>query len=160
MSSSPRGTKFWVSAWWPVAVGIAVIAVESTKYFGSDRTSHPLRFLVEALFGAISDARWAIIHHYIRKCGHFLGYGTLGLAWLRAWWLSLPRYRFIVDAELALTGTALVAGLDEWHQTFLPNRTGSPWDVLLDCCGALFMQWVVFMVLWLRRPSLLHDRNS
>jgi VanZ family protein len=160
MSSSRRGARFLVSAWGPVAIGIAIIAVESTKYFGADRTSHPLRIVVEALFGAISDARWATIHHYIRKSGHFLGYGTLGLVWLRAWWLSLPRYRFLVVAELALAGTALAASLDEWHQTFLPNRTGSPWDVLLDCCGALFMQWVAYTYLRLRRPGLLHDRNS
>ena len=29
------------------------------------------------------------------------------------------------DALLALVGTLLVASADEWHQTFLPNRTGS-----------------------------------
>jgi len=159
MSSSRRGLSSWVGAWWPVAVGIAVIAIESTRYFGADRTSHPLRMMIEALFGRVGDARWATIHHYIRKSGHFLGYGALGLAWLRALWLSLPRYRFLFVAELALAGTALVASLDEWHQTFLPNRTGSPWDVLLDSCGALFMQWIAFMVLRLRRPRLLYDRN-
>jgi VanZ family protein len=137
MSNSRRGLWFWVWAWWPVAVGITAIAVESTKYFGADRTSGPLRVMLEALFGRIGDARWATIHHYIRKSGHFLGYGALGLAWLRAWWLSLPRYRFLFDAELALAGTALVASLDEWHQTFLPNRTGplgtSCWIAVVHC---------------------------
>ena len=113
----------------------------------------PAALAFQSLFGPVSDARWATIHHYIRKSGHFLGYGALGLAWLRAWWLSLPRYRFLIDAELALAGTALVASWDEWHQTFLPNRTGSPWDVLLDCCGALFMQWVAFIYLRLRQPA-------
>jgi VanZ family protein len=73
--------------------------------------------------------------------------------------MSVPRYRFFFAAELALAGTALVASWDEWHQTSLPNRTGSPWDVLLDCSGALFMLWASFMYLRLRRPSLLHDRN-
>ena len=48
---------------------------------------------------------------------------------------------------LGLTGTALVASCDEWHQTFLPNRTGSPWDVLLDCCGALVMLLIVYIFL-------------
>ncbi|MGO9794571.1 MAG: VanZ family protein [Terracidiphilus sp.] len=142
-----------------MAAGIAIIVMESTKYFGADQTSHPLRVLFEALFGPISDPRWETIHHYIRKSGHFLGYGGLGLAWLRALWMSLPRSRFFMAAELALAGTALVASWDEWHQTFLPNRTGSPWDVLLDCCGALFMLSAAFMYLRLRRPNLLHDRN-
>jgi VanZ family protein len=87
-----------------------------------------------------ADARWEILHHLIRKSGHFLGYGAIGLLWLRAWWMTLPRSRFLHDAFLALLGTALVASADEWHQTFLPNRTGSPWDVLLDCCGAIALE--------------------
>ncbi|MGB8031081.1 MAG: VanZ family protein [Terracidiphilus sp.] len=159
MSSSRRGLRFWVSAWWPVAVGIAVIAMESTKYFGADLTSHPLRVLFEALFGPVSNASWDSIHHSIRKSGHFLGYGALGLTWLRAWWMTLSRNRFLFNAGLALAGTALVASWDEWHQTFLPNRTGTPWDVVLDCCGALFMQWVTFMVLRWRWPGLLDQRG-
>jgi VanZ family protein len=159
MSNIRRGLRFWIGAWWPVAAGIAIIAVESTKYLGADRTSHPLRVLFEALFGPVADPRWETIHHYIRKSGHFLGYGGLGLAWLRALWMSLPGYRFFLASGLALAGTALVASWDEWHQTFLPNRTGSPWDVLLDCCGALVMLSAAFMYLRLRRPSLLHDRN-
>ncbi len=154
----PRGPGFWIGAWWPVAVGIIVIAAESTKYFGADRTLHPLRILFESLFGPIGDPRWETIHHYIRKSGHFVGYGALGLTWLRALWMSLPRYRFLFDAELALAATALVASLDEWHQTFLPNRTGSPWDVLLDCCGAVSMQGAAFVYLRLRRPGQLHNR--
>jgi VanZ family protein len=145
MSSSARGPKFWLSAWLPVLFGIAVIVVESTVWFGADHTSHPLRVIFEALFGRVSDARWDVIHHYIRKSGHFLGYGLIGLAWLRAWWMSLPRSRFLSDALLALLGTAVIASWDEWHQTFLPNRTGTPWDVLLDCCGAITLELLVYL---------------
>jgi len=159
MSSSRRDLRFWIRAWWPVAVGVAIIAAESTKFFGADRTTGPLRWLYQALFGPIGDASWAMIHHYVRKCGHFLGYGALGLAWLRAWWMTLPRFRFLFDAQLALLATALVAIWDEWHQHFLPNRSSSPWDVLLDCCGALFMQSMVFAYVRLFRPGLLIDRD-
>jgi VanZ family protein len=150
--SSKRGTPwFWISAWWPVAVGIAVITVESTPAFGSDRTSHPLRWLVQLFLGKLSDETWDLVHHLMRKSGHFLGYGALGLVWLRAWRMTLPNARFLSQAGLGLLGTALVASWDEWHQTFLPNRTGSPYDVLLDCCGAavvIGMAW-----LYLRRFS-------
>jgi VanZ family protein len=41
--------------------------------------------------------------------------------------------------------SALVASLDEWHQSFLPSRTGRVTDVLLDSSAALlalvFMYW-------------------
>jgi VanZ family protein len=145
----PGGFWYWVYVWLPVAVGIAIIAIESTESFGSNHTSGPLRHIFEFFFGHVSDPNWEIIHHLIRKTGHFIGYGFIGLAWLRAWWMTLPHSHFLPDATLALLGTALVASCDEWHQTFLPNRTGSPLDVLLDCIGAIVLQLAVY--LYMRR---------
>ncbi|MGB6745797.1 MAG: VanZ family protein [Terracidiphilus sp.] len=155
MSSSSRGPRFWISAWLPVLVGIAVIAIESTERFGSDHTSGPLRAIFEAIFWHVSNARWEHIHHYIRKSGHFIGYGLIGLAWLRAWWMTLPRPRFLLDAALALLGTALIASADEFHQSFLPNRTASPWDVLLDCCGAIALLLAAYVFMRARKPGKL-----
>ena len=155
-SNRPRsGILYWIYIWLPVAVGVAIIALESTEMFGSDHTSHPLRRLFEYFFGHVSDDRWELVHHLIRKTGHFLGYGFIGLAWLRAWWFSLPHSRFIQDAFLALLGTALVASCDEWHQTFLPNRTGSPWDLLLDCTGAITLQLLVYVFMRTFKPKRL-----
>jgi VanZ family protein len=138
-----------------VVVCVGVIAMESTTLFGADHTSGPLRQIYEALFGPISNSRWDILHGHIRKTGHFVGYGLVGLAWLRAWWLTLPRSRFLQDALLAMLGTALVSSADEFHQTFLPNRTGTPRDVLLDCCGAITLQLVVYVFMRTFKPKQL-----
>jgi VanZ family protein len=138
--------KFWLNVWLPVAVSIGLVMLESTESFGSNHTSEPLRWLFQAIFGPVSDARWEIIHHLIRKSGHFFGYGFIGLAWLRAWWMTLPRSRFTQDAFLALLGTALVASLDEYHQSFLPNRTSS---------GAITLQLLVYVFMRLFRPKRL-----
>jgi VanZ family protein len=159
MSSNRRGAKFWVSAWLPVLLGIAVIVLESTAYFGADHTSGPLRWICQALFGPINPARWDVIHHYIRKSGHFLGYGAIGLAWLRAWHMTLPRSLFLTQAFLALLGTGLLASWDEWHQSFLPNRTSSPWDVLLDCAGAWMMICAIFIAMRISQPRVLLRRS-
>ena len=155
MSSKRLGLKYWLSAWLPVAIGVGVIMVESTEWLGSDHTSGPLRWLFESIFGPVANVRWELLHHLIRKSGHFLGYGAMGLLWLRAWWLTLPHSRFLHDALLALLGTALVASFDEWHQSFLPNRTGSPWDVVLDCCGAIALELLVYVFMRVFRPKKL-----
>ncbi|HUB00321.1 MAG TPA: VanZ family protein [Terracidiphilus sp.] len=139
MSSNRRNAKFWLTVWWPVALSAAVVAASSSSWMGSDHTSGPLRWLWQMVFGPVPDARWDTIHFIVRKTGHFTGYGLIGLAWLRAWWLTLPRSRYTLNAVLAVLGSALLASCDEFHQSFLPNRTGSPWDVLLDCCGATAM---------------------
>lgn len=157
---SRRTAIFWVRAWFPVLLALAVIATESTKYFGADQTSGPLRAVYEALFGPVANAAWTEIHHYIRKTGHFIGYGIVGLTLLRAWWLTLPGFSFYRNALLALLGTALIASSDEIHQTFLPNRTGMASDVLIDCMGALTQLLLVYVILRLFRPKTLETREA
>ncbi len=139
-----------------MAAGICVIVFESTAFFGSDQTSGPLRWIWEHAFGAVTDERWLILHHHIRKTGHFLGYGTMGLLWFRAWRMSLPRTNILLDAVLALLGTAVVAGGDEFHQSFLPNRTGIPSDVLLDCSGAFVLLLLAYVAIRIASPKQIH----
>lgn len=155
MSNSKRGLGFWLRAWLPVALGVGVIALESTTLFSAQETSGPLRALFQALFGPVSNQDWAQIHFFVRKSGHFLGFGLLGLVWLRAWWMTLPRSVFLTDTLLALLGTAMTASADELHQAFLPGRTGTPWDVLIDCSGAIALQLVVYVCMRIFRPKRL-----
>jgi VanZ family protein len=127
-----------------------VFAIESTPYLGSDRTSAPLRRLAEILFGNGVDAHWVSIHHLIRKTGHFMGYGIFSLVCFRAFWITLQSVAFHLPRQLqshglAILATFLIASADEYHQSFLPNRTGQFSDVLLDCCGAAAMCFVLFV---------------
>lgn len=134
-----------------------LIGLESTTDFGTDHTSRPLRWIYEHLFGVVSDQHWGLLHHYIRKTGHFVGYGTIGLTWLRAWWMSFPQWGFQRSSLMAVLGTALIAGADEFHQTFLPNRTGLFRDVVLDTGGAIVLQVLAYLLLRLIRPrQLMH----
>jgi VanZ family protein len=142
----------WIRIWWPVAFMIGVIVAESTTLFGADYTSGPLRYLFQTIFGNVPDDRWEIIHHYIRKTGHFVGYGLVGLSWLRAWRLTRPAWRFRTDALLAIIAAAVIASCDEFNQSFLPNRTSSAWDVLLDCTGAFTLVLFACAAGRLRRP--------
>ena len=70
------------------------------------------------------------------KQGHSLGYAILGAVILRA--LAGGRIRG-VTWRTAL-GTVLLATLygvsDEFHQSFVPNRTSDVYDVLADATGA------------------------
>ena len=98
--------------------------------------------------------RFAVVHVILRKTGHFVGYATLSLLLFRSWRATFPRLstRWCLQwATLAFVGTALVASLDELHQTFLPSRTGRFEDVVLDSTAALIAQIVVFAIL--RRPE-------
>ncbi len=145
----------WLNAWLPVIIGTVMIAISSSNLFSSDNTSGPFRWVFEAIFGPVADRRWHIIHFFIRKGAHFLGYGVYGLLWLRAWWLTLPNTRFFQDAALAILGCCVVASSDEFHQTFLSRRSGSPRDVLLDCTGAATLLMISYIVMRIFRPEKL-----
>jgi VanZ family protein len=54
---------------------------------------------------------------------------------------------------LALIGTAIVASTDEFHQSFLANRTGIPSDVLLDCFGASVLLLLAYIALRIGAPK-------
>ena len=149
------GVRHSASAWIPVLVCTLVIAMESTVYFGADHTTGPLQKFFEFLLNRhFTQPEWWRLHLIIRKCGHFTGYGILSISWFRAFWMTWPLSdnpgsRRIPAHSLAMLGTFLVASADEFHQHFLANRNGSIWDVMLDCCGGLLMQLLVW--LWMRR---------
>ncbi len=143
--------------WGPVLVAVAVIAVESTRTFSAENTSGWLRPVFEAVLGRISDPHWAQMHHLMRKSGHFGGFGAVCVTFVRAWLLramtraavSVSRWRWGASLR-AVASTALIASMDEFHQTFLPNRTGKVSDVVLDTCGAVVACGVLWLLCWRR----------
>jgi VanZ family protein len=151
----------WLRAWLPVLACLLVFALESTTFGGSDHTSAPLRRVAERLFGFDHLAYWEPIHHAIRKTGHFMGYGLFSLACFRAFRMiqRKPARRLsdrLTAHGLAVAATFLVASADEFHQTFIPNRTGCFSDVLLDTSGAVALGLLLFLttvVIGLFRPS-------
>jgi VanZ family protein len=139
-----------LKAWIAATLWLIVIAIESTTYLSSHNTSRFLYPMLHFLFG-MDLQRFEHVHFYIRKGGHVFGYGLLSFLLFRAWRETLPdmsgaKWTFRWSA-IAVFGTALVASLDEWHQSFIPSRTGTPRDVLLDTCAGIATQFLVFLCL-------------
>lgn len=135
--------KVWIAA----GLWLVVISIESTAWLSAENTGRFLYPILHFLFG-ISRAHFRIWHILIRKGGHFVGYFILSVLLFRAWRLTLPLQgaaRWAMRwAATAFFMTALVASLDELHQSFLPTRTGRVADVLLDSFAALVAQLVMF----------------
>jgi VanZ family protein len=159
--SRPQSILRRVLDWVPAALSVLMIALESTATMSSANTSQWLHPLWVKLFGPISPARWEVVHHLIRKTGHFVGYGVVSLAFFYGWRQTLHRMAvkhwtlWRRASVLAVLCTLVVASLDEYHQSFLPSRTSSPIDVGIDLCGAIAFQLVLLLIIqWFsRRPG-------
>ena len=77
----------------------------------------------------------------IRKAAHFTEYFLLGTA---VWWGFTPMENRNKRALIAWTIAVLYAASDEFHQLFIPGRTGNVGDVLIDSFGA----GVAILLLW------------
>jgi VanZ family protein len=69
----------------------------------------------------------------LRKLVHAAEYGLLAFLWVRA--LRTTRVRNSA-LPLAFALTVAYAATDEFHQTFVHGRHGTPVDVLIDSAGA------------------------
>jgi VanZ family protein len=148
--------------WVLVFFGLSVIWVESTVTMGAANTGRWLLDICHALWGQTDTASFEAIHGFLRKLGHFSGYGILSMLFYRAWYASVGLFwkgsrsgLRLEAAGLAVFCTFLVASMDEWHQSFLEGRKSSIYDVLIDTCGALVFTAVVMWVVARRRRGLL-----
>jgi len=142
-----------VRAWWPAIVWIGLIAFESTDFFSSEHTGSILYTLLTRLFGQINFYDFLIFHHYLRKTGHVVGYGMLSLLLLRGWRATFDQAQALLwrTSLLSWLGTAFVASMDEWHQSYIPSRSGTWRDAVLDSMAGLLFLLVAYF--WLRRPE-------
>jgi VanZ family protein len=141
-----------LSQWFPVALWLGVLMLESTDLMSAQHTGSFLYSVLTAVFGHIDKVRVAMFHGVLRKTGHFVGYGILGLLFFRALHATVSNGL----ARLwcwSVVLTCVVASLDEWHQSFIPSRTGCFHDVMLDTCGGAALLLVAIATIHIRRSA-------
>jgi VanZ family protein len=152
---------FLVSKWMPVIAWMVLIFAGSSDALSAEHTS---RFIVPFLLWFdphISLATVAAVHLTLRKMGHFTEYAILAALLWRGLRGTFPA---VSNRLLGLTAFFITAGFaasDEFHQSFVPTRTASPRDVMIDCIGALFAILLCVVLARLRSASVtLADRPA
>jgi VanZ family protein len=74
------------------------------------------------------------LHFLIRKSAHFLAFFILACLVLHA--LNRFGYKSFKAITIAFLFCVIYAMLDEYHQTFVPGRSGELRDVFIDSAGA------------------------
>jgi len=139
---APQKPHDYVKHWLPAIAWACVISTLSTDTFSSEHTS---RFILPALrwvFPHADPETLELLHAVIRKMAHLTEYFILGVLLHRAL-RGQERGWNLKWAIWAIVIAAAYASLDEFHQSFVPSRTASPWDALLDTVGASVAQIAV-----------------
>lgn len=109
-----------------------------------------LRFLERIFFPLYpslrSQSRSEFEHFLIRKAAHMTQFFILAILWLSFWHLQGIVWYNVLIYSLALTLLASV--LDEFYQHFIPKRTASVIDVLVDFSGGLFASLIYAIFLF------------
>jgi VanZ family protein len=111
----------------------------SSAQFSSANTSGIIGPLVLWFFPNTSAETLAIMHGITRKSAHFMAYFVLAYLAARAFRTSS---KALFHNHWFLASFALVvvyALLDEYRQSFVPSRTASLVDSLIDIAGGLTM---------------------
>ena len=147
MESTIQPMTHHLKSWLPAVAWATLISWASTDAFSASHTS---QFIIPALHWLFPHAGADALdrlHFFIRETAHFAEYFVFSFLLLRA----IRGEHRGWQIRWAIAALAIAAGysaLDEFHQSFVPSRTASPWDSLLDMTGAATAQ--VLLWLWFR----------
>jgi VanZ family protein len=111
----------------------------STDLLSAAHTGQILEPFFRWICPGISGGTIDLLHLAIRKGAHLTEYAILALLLRSAigepWRQAGKRLSWRITA-VAFVLSAIYAASDEFHQSFVPSRSASVRDVLIDMCGA------------------------
>ena len=125
--------------WLPVLIWLGIVFAASTDIFSAEHTSRLLVPLLLWLKPDITAEAIVQVHFLLRKCAHLTEYAILAILLRRALYrgtnLRAKPWVFFMAIWFVC---GIFAASDEFHQSFVPSRTASLNDVLVDISGAFF----------------------
>jgi len=134
--------------WMPAILLAIVISLFSTHYFSGEQTARAIIPALHWLLPGASPRTLRLLHVGIRKMAHVTEFGLFSITLFRG--IRGGRFGWRFSWALATLVIAVIyAGLDEWHQSFVPLREARLRDVTVDALGAVLAQtFVWFFAKW------------
>jgi VanZ family protein len=99
--------------------------------------------VIFVLSAQTADPDHPFLEVVLRKLAHVTEYAVLTFAWVRAVQGLFPQASLGQVLAASACISLLYAGTDEFHQTFVSGRHGTPVDVLIDSVGIAIACWFV-----------------
>lgn len=150
MFATLRFAQYWL----PPIIWAALIFVASGDQASGEHTSRFVLPLFHRLLPCLTPQQHDALLLATRKVAHLTEYAILAILIWRALHNRTdvpPSQTSLRVAWLTFLICVLYAITDEVHQSFVPSRIGSPFDVVIDAVGA-FMGLLVACI-WRRRSN-------
>ncbi|WP_062051759.1 VanZ family protein [Bacillus sp. JCM 19034] len=142
-----------LNKWWFIALVWCIAIAVATRQPSLTGQS------TESFFQFIVFIDPEIVNYFFRKGVHITSFGLLAIFFFMALdSLRRRKYRYYLAWGLA----TIYGALDEYHQAFLPERTASLFDVLINslgACLALMIFHLFYVSLIEKRRRMLHWRK-
>jgi VanZ family protein len=121
----------------------AIILFAANDRFSSEETGATLVAILSAfLQPSLHPDAYEALNFVMRKSAHVAEYGLLAALAFRG--LRAERFGWRFEwAAPALLYAITVASADEWLQSRTLLRTGTPFDVVVDACGAILVLLII-----------------
>jgi len=146
----------FISRYLPLIIWLGFISFASSDGFNASNTSRIIGPLILWLFPNTSPETLEVVHYLTRKLAHFTEYAILGFLAARAFRTS-PRPAISQRWFLICLALIVVYALfDEYHQSFVPSRTASIFDSMIDTVGGL----IALLIVRKRAAECTHEHGS
>ena len=123
-----------------------MIFAGSTDLMSAEHTSRIIVPLLRWFVPTISPLTVVRLEFFLRKAAHVSEYAVLAVLLYRAFVHTVFQSRRVLSAGIVLLSCAAYAASDEFHQSFVPSRTASLRDVMIDLCGAMLAVLVYWSI--------------
>jgi len=132
--SQPR-QRLW--RYGPLIIWAALIFIGSGSLLSASNTSMFLERPLHWLLPQAGEATLRVLHIIVRKAGHLTEYAILALLAARAFRTSSRELLRSGWFWASLVLVIVYSLTDEFHQSFVPSRTASIYDSMIDSLGGL-----------------------
>ena len=160
MSSKVKKSLFFIL---PLLLWMFNIFLASTDYGSEKHSGHliigALNLIDPGSGDRISHDTLSKLNMIIRKAAHLTEYAILALLLVRAIQYGAVKLKWL--SIVGAAGLSLLYSIsDELHQMFVPSRTSSPRDVLIDNIGVAITLTIIVLFFQIKRLELSIMKNS
>lgn len=134
--------------YWLPSILIALIIFYFSSKTGSqsNQQSDPFVEIIASWLNISQDNYIIHIIRFVRKTGHIIEYALLGYSVSFAFTNTVTEVSKIVSSLSIFLICYLYAASDEIHQLFVPERSGTIVDTLIDSIGIIIGMFVFFII--------------